>query len=369
MAKKLNEGHERYKAAMVLAGAGDSLGYRCGEWEFNYSGPDIHRELQAFGGLSNLTNELPGFRVSDDTVMHLATAKALVTHKVGAKLELLYNNLAHEYINCMKDMHGRAPGGTCMGSCSKLSVLRDKDPQAKLYRLPFNPRGGGCGAAMRAMCIGLRYPTTADLDQLVAVSVESGRMTHNHPTGYLGALVSALFTAYAIQGKPLVTWGASLVKEVLPKAKNYIEEIGIDVQENLANWSYFENHWKEYLALRQITDGEHEPVFPDAYGVKERDEYYNELSFSGWGGSAGHDSVIIAYDALLGSKGSWDELANRAIFHGGDNDSTGTIAACWFGGLYGFKGVYENNYKEVEYRDKMEEFAINLFELSHSCHE
>ncbi|XP_067945201.1 ADP-ribosylhydrolase ARH1-like isoform X2 [Watersipora subatra] len=288
-------------------------------------------------------------------------------HNDGTDLESLYDILAQEYITCMEDMSGRGSGKTCISSCKKLSDMRDKNPQAKIYRLPFNARGGGCGAAMRAMCIGLRYPTTADLDQLVAVSVESGRMTHNHPTGYLGALVSALFTAYAIQNKPLVTWGATLLKEALPKAKAYIEAVGIDVQDNLVNWSYFEDHWKEYLDLRQITNGDVEPVFPEVYGVEERDSYYKKISYSGWAGSGGHDSVIIAYDALLGSKGNWDELANRAIFHGGDNDSTGTIAACWFGALYGYKGVYVKNYQEMEYREQMDEFAKDLYKLSHSC--
>ncbi len=65
---------------------------------------------------------------------------------------------------------------------------------------------------------------------------------------------------------------------------------------------------------------------------------------SGWGGSSGHDSVIIAYDALLGCKGSWEEFCNRGILHGGvmiitieslidpgDNDSTGAIGGAWFG--------------------------------------
>jgi len=53
----------------------------------------------------------------------------------------------------------------------------------------------------------------------------------------------------------------------------------------------------------------------------------------------GVDSVIIAYDALLGSSDNWEELCLRGMLHGGDSDSTGTIAAAWFGAAYGFKDI------------------------------
>lgn len=49
--------HKKYVAAMVMAGVGDSLGYYCGSWEFNFSGPDIHKEVAKLGGLSKLKNK------------------------------------------------------------------------------------------------------------------------------------------------------------------------------------------------------------------------------------------------------------------------------------------------------------------------
>jgi hypothetical protein len=35
----------------------------------------------------------------------------------------------------------------------------------------------------------------------------------------------------------------------------------------------------------------------------EREHFYKEVSYHGNGGASGHDSVIIAYDVILGCKG------------------------------------------------------------------
>lgn len=45
------------------------------------------------------------------------------------------------------------------------------------------PAGSGHGAATKAMCVGMRYWQPERLDNLVEVSIETGRMTHNHPIG------------------------------------------------------------------------------------------------------------------------------------------------------------------------------------------
>ena len=35
-------------------------------------------------------------------------------------------------------------------------------------------------------------------------------------------------------------------------------------------------------------------MFPDSYNFDERDRFYKDVSFSGWGGSSGHDAPMIA---------------------------------------------------------------------------
>ncbi|NXP35196.1 ADPRH hydrolase, partial [Leiothrix lutea] len=172
---------------MVLSGVGDALGYRGGRWEYCTSGPQIHAELAQLGGLEAISLQPPEWPVSDDTVLHLATAEGLAT---GLEGEPLLQELARRYVAAMGDMEGRKPGPSSMLGTSQ---LRPGEPEG--YRIPFNPRGTGCGAAMRSLAIGLRYPHASELPTLIRVSIESGRMTHHHPTGYLGALAVALFGA------------------------------------------------------------------------------------------------------------------------------------------------------------------------------
>ena len=346
---------ERYEAAMVLSGVGDALGYKNGKWEFCQSGIYIHEELEQLGGLSEICVNREHWRVSDDTVLHLATAEALIEHGSCPEKKSLFSALARGYQRSMGDMRGRAPGETCMIACAMLEPDKENG-----FQIPFNSKGGGCGAAIRSMCIGLRYHDPKDIKQLIEVSVEAGRMTHHHPTGYLGSLASALFTSYAIQDKPLKEWGASLLA-TLVLAKDYVMRFGIDVEENMQAWNYFKRKWEQYLEKRNILDGNSEPQFPEFYDVNERDIFYREMSFDGHGGASGHDAPMIAYDALLGSGSNWEELCNRAMFHGGDSDSTGVIAGALYGAMFGYHGVPDVNYKELEYIDRLKRVAGQLF--------
>ena len=165
---------ERYKACMLLGGVGDALGYNGGRWEFCCSGEEIMREIErVYEGIANL--EPIGriaFMLSDDTIMHIATAEAL-TNNWNNEYELLLE-IAKQYVACMSDMSERAPGGSCT---SGTRVIREAlesgeyDREHPPYVTLYGTARGGSGAAMRSAPIGLLYSHEGQLDQLRKVRI------------------------------------------------------------------------------------------------------------------------------------------------------------------------------------------------------
>ncbi|XP_006017312.2 uncharacterized protein LOC102376260 isoform X1 [Alligator sinensis] len=349
---------EKCKAALVLAGVGDALGYRNFSRENNALGAKIQEELKEIGGLENLVLSSDKWPVSDNTLMHMATAEALITDYWC--LEDLYRELVKRYVDSTDKLPGRRSDPATIESCSQLKP----DNYLLAWHTPFNEKGSGFGAATKAMCLGMRYWKPERLESLIEVSIECGRMTHNHPTGFLGSLCTALFISYAIQGKPLVKWGRDMMK-VVPMAEEYCKKTIRHMAEYQEHWFYFEAKWQFYLEEREINEeNQNKPSFPDNYDAEEREKTYRRWSSEGRGGRRGHDAPMIAYDAILGCGGDWTELCNRAMFHGGESAATGSIAGCLYGLLYGLSKVPKGLYQDLEQRERLEYLGETLYRLS-----
>jgi ADP-ribosylarginine hydrolase len=347
---------------MLLSAAGDAIGYYNGKWEFNYNGADIHDQALAMGGVEKIVVNPHKWMVSDDTVMHVATAKALL--KVGEKKmsDAMWKALCDEYVECWPLMPGRGPGPTCARAIGTLQ---------KYGQVSYNGGGGGCGAAMRTMCIGLVLYKEDQLKDLIAISTEAGRCTHNHPTGFLGGVVSALFTSYAIRGVPLLTWGHKFLTEAYPLCLEYMKESKPELWTAYDNssLSYFADKWTYLLNERDLNRPDATAaVFPEGFKteIKQREAFYaaKTFAFAGWAGSSGHDAVMLAYDALVGCEGDWNKFLYWGALHGGDSDSTGAIGAAWFGVLYGFQGVPKGHYEDIEFKDELQTLATKLHKMA-----
>ncbi|XP_054041044.1 inactive ADP-ribosyltransferase ARH2 isoform X1 [Rissa tridactyla] len=349
---------DKFKAALVLAGVGDALGYRNFSRENNALGAKIQQELKEIGGLENLVLSPDKWPVSDNTLMHMATAEAVITDYWC--LEDLYRELVKRYVDAIDKLSGRRPDPATIEGCRELKP----DNYLLAWHTPFNEKGSGFGAATKAMCLGMRYWKPERLESLIEVSIECGRMTHNHPTGFLGSLCTALFVAYAIQGKPLVQWGREMMK-VVPMAEEYCKKTIRHMAEYQEHWFYFEAKWQFYLEEREINEeNQNKAVFPDNYDAEEREKTYRRWSSEGRGGRRGHDAPMIAYDALLGCGGDWTELCNRSMFHGGESAATGSIAGCLYGLVYGLSKVPKGLYQDLEQRERLEYLGENLYRLS-----
>lgn len=357
--KRKNSKKDRFEASMILAAVGDSLGYKNGNFEFCFKGKKIIEHVEKLGGLESI--DTVDWNLSDDSIMHIATAKGLIQGNDGSIDEIL-TCIAKEYIDCWSDMKGRSPGMTCAMGVGFLE--RGK----KWNEIPYNSHGGGCGGSMRSSCIGLMYNGKKNRDKLIAISIEAGRLTHNHPTGFLGSLTSSVFTAFAIENIPSIKWGYLLLNEIIPKAKEYIKEANRDLNKGVIDdMDHFINQFSKFMDDRKINSKDASlPFYPNSFkdDVAIREEYWKEFSYAGWPGASGDDSCIIAYDCILLANSNYKKVVEYSCFHGGDSDSTGTIALALFGAQNGFDNTLSINHKNIEYRKEIESLATQLFKLN-----
>jgi ADP-ribosylglycohydrolase len=377
---------DKIEASLMLSSYFETVGFKNGQWEFNYQIVSntfekymamwnilLHHYL-ILGGATSIN--IKDWYASDDTILIIATAKAVI--KNGG-----IDNYIDEYVNSydlLVDAE-RASGNTTLKS---IKLLKNKN------KILNDNSMYGNGAAIRTSPIGLKWYN--DIEKVIDESINASRVTHNYYLGYLGGMVSALFTAFAMKNIPAWKW----IDELLILYNNKTIEKYYPKDHDLNDLNEFIGYWKKYNETR-ISKLKYKNslkffILPDeraeylagfypseiikkmtlqSKSIKDLKWWWHQL------GSTGLDACIYALDCLLlcmqtpNSKDfdlnnieySWENFLTLVAIHPGDSDSTAAIGGAWFGALNGY-GKTENGCGFNKKRLEQLEFYKELLELS-----
>lgn len=367
----------KVEGCLYIASFLETFGYFNSKWEFNYGNKiDTINEgnimnyffiyhYTMLGGIDKI--DINTLNSSDDTILLLATCEA-VNNGGG---ELNYINSYLKYYELLKE-NKRSSGNATLSSLEKIRLTKS------IKSIEYSTSHGGNGCAIRTAPIGLKY--YEDYDKVCEEALIASLVTHNYPMGYLGGIISALFTAYAINNINPFEWSKNLIK--LYKKNFFIKLISkyskknVEIEIN----DYF-LWWEKYNELRlSKMKYRNLPIFINPKNKFEDllnytpIKYHNKMRGYENIGMTGLESVIIAYDNLLLStipdnnlnvdinnpEFNWYTLFFNNVFFFGDNDSIGAISGAWYGALLGIDKFPLDKIKELEFYQELKK-NVELF--------
>ena len=379
----------------MIASYLETIGFKNGVWEFNYriDTKDIvtysrvwnsllHHFL-ILGGASNI--DITGWDASDDTLLILAVGEAICetsSENADSETETKYSKQYINYYDLLFD-EKRASG---LNTIDTIKLLKRG---INLKTLLIKPNMGGNGAAMRTGPIGLKWFN--NIDKVIEESIIASRLTHNYYLGFLGGMVTALFTSFAMNDIKPWNWCEELIK--LYNNKTIHKYYPVKDGHKLEDLDEYIGYWKRYQETR-ISKLKYKNTLDNFIYPEDRTEFLlgffpdqkiKNMTLKGMSlkklsfdlnriGSTGLDSCIYAYDCLLMSINtpnsktidfdnvvySWDTFSTLVAIHPGDNDTTGAIGGTWYGALLGFNGIDKNRMKQLEFYNQLLQVANKI---------
>ena len=371
---------DRYFASIYLAMIGDKIGFGNGNRELNKNrrfdtstnnwqdiGQAISQimifEFIAEGAISGIN--LNDLRESDDTIMHLDTISGLL-EKYSDRDEL-YNIICKKYLESFKNINEMRE--VYLAGRQTIEAIKNINSGMNWKMFAYSKLAGGNGGAMRTMCLGLVFFNTNNLIALIESSIMISSITHPNCISFIGSIISALFTSYAIKDMILETWIFELVRllestiidDIIEKIKpSYIEFFKEDKKIFLNKLlTYIEQSFDDnYNYL--INETHLRCILPWKRALYYFEEFSTNKKIFNPGAGA-DDCIIIAYDSLLMSKNNYEKLIYLSMINIGDSDTIGSIASAWYGALYGFDKVPVNLIiNDNEFYKTINKYAIAL---------
>ena len=330
----------RIRGSLLAGAVGDALGAPI---EF-----DSLAAIRAAFGPEGLRDYAPAYgrdagAVTDDTQMTLFVAEGLVLaaragalHRPSERLRILHRAhlrwlhtqgaasrhpsfagaLQEGWLVGVRELHSqRAPGNTCVAGLRAAHMGRREHP--------LNT-SKGCGGVMRGAPAGLAL----DVDDPFRLGCEVAALTHGHPTGQLAAGFLAQLVRDLVAGAPL-------------------REACVDALEELRRWPACDETARAVERALALAAGSSPP----------RPETVETLG----GAWVAEEALAVAlYCALAAS--TLEGALLLAVNHGGDSDSTGSIAGQIVGAIRGEEAIPARWLERLELREVVAGVADALWQ-------
>ena len=208
----------------------------------------------------------------------------------------------------------RAPGNTCLSALranSRFGHLAENDSK-------------GCGTVMRSAPFGFLAYRDGEIDRVFDIAFDSARLTHGHPTAAVASGALAVIIAHLVAGKSL--------EEAIRNALSRIEEHpdGRETADAI----------DKALSLSRDADWRHRlPELGDGWIAEE--------------------ALAIALLCALATEDAAEAII-AAANHGGDSDSTASIAGNLVGTLNGPSALLTAWTCKIELRDVIDTLSADF---------
>ena len=349
-ARVMRSQEERAVACLIGGAVGDAFGY---EVEFS----SLKKIGERFGpaGIKAPVFHHGKLIVSDDTQMTLFTLEGVLQSlkkgsswrsacifsiqqayldwlhtqrgDAGAGASVPSDRLIHQPEMCVQ----RAPGNTCLGALGSGGH--------GTIEKPVND-SKGCGGAMRTAPIGLL--TFTQVDDVFRIGSEAAALTHGHPSGYLSAGMVAALVRVLMDGTSLTT-----------RPGTYSDSGAID--QCCSILQTYPKHEETLAAVQKAVQLAAQKAHSHASAVE-----------SLGGGWVGEEALAIALYAVLSAE-SYVEAISIAANHGGDSDSTASIAGQLWGAANGLAGMPHDWVSRIDVLLPLLHLARQLAALQHTA--
>lgn len=344
---------EKFQGCLLGGAIGDALGAPI---EFNRSVVSIKNKYGE-KGITRFELQDGKARITDDTQMTLFTANGLIWRDTRlcmkgiapppiAAIYMAYKNwhntqLKKEYrdnsynicwISHLKELNvQREPGLTCMTALSS--------PEMGTIEKPIN-NSKGCGGLMRVAPCGLYFRSNGlnDYDILNStgmLAAKASALTHGHPLGIIPSYVFAIIINILAHND-----NVTIEEAVNIAMRIYKSEF------NITDRKTNENFIKLIEKAQKLAKENYE----DADCIYELGD-----------GFVADEALAIAIYSCLKYSNDFEKAIVCAVNHGGDSDSTGSIAGNIMGAYLGISKIPKYYKQNIELKNEIIELASDLF--------